>query len=154
MFKNKLIKLIASCLYLGYVPYAPGTFGSAFGLGIYFLTRANSTIYLLAVVTTTILGFFVCNKAEKIFGHKDARRIVIDEASGMLIALMFIPYDIWTVWLCFVLFRFFDGVKPYPLRRLQRLRGAWGVMLDDIGAGIYVNICIQIFLKIAVNRAS
>lgn len=149
--KDRLAAAVASCCYLGYVPYAPGTFGSLFGLGIYFLVRQSQIAVCSAALLVTIIGLLVSTRAEKIFNYKDAAQIVIDEAAGMLIALMFIPPDTWLVWFSFFLFRFFDVLKPYPLRKIQRLKGTWGIMFDDIGAGIYTSLTVRLFLKLIVN---
>ena len=152
--KDKVTKLIASCFYLGYIPVMPGTLASLFGLGVYFLIGGTSAVYFFTVFTVIILGFLVCTNAEKVFGRKDAGKIVIDEVAGMLIAFMFVPPDIFIICVCFIFFRLFDIIKPYPLRKFEQLNGGLGVMLDDIGAGIYANICVQIFLRLAINSAS
>lgn len=88
-------------------------------------------------------------KAERIFSKKDAKYIVIDEISGMLLSLIFIPYyNIKIVLVGFVLFRSLDALKPYPASRIQGLYGSLGVMGDDIIAGLYTNIILQILFKL------
>ena len=147
---SKLIKLTASCFYLGYISFASGTFGSLFGLGIYFLISQNSSIYLMVTLLFIALGFLATARAEKIFGQKDPKEIVIDEAAGMLVALLFIAPKIIYLTAGFLLFRFFDIVKPFPLKKLEKLSGASGIMFDDLGAAVYANLILQclIFLKI------
>lgn len=98
-------------------------------------------IYLTAAIL--ILGFLVAGRAERLFNRKDSRHIVIDEVGGMLLSLLFIPYDIRLVVLAFILFRILDSLKPYPTNCLQKLKGSLGIMSDDIIAGLYANIVLQ-----------
>jgi len=93
-------------------------------------------------------------RAEKIFNKKDAGCIVIDEVSGMLLSLIFIPYDIKLVILAFILFRILDALKPFPLDRLQSLNGSIGIMSDDIVAGLYTNIILQVALRLVSFKTS
>ncbi len=142
----RLIKLVASCFYLGYIPFASGTFGSLFGLAVYFLIFQNSPIYLVVTLLFIALGFLTAAKAEIISGRKDPKEIVIDEAAGILVALLFIPPKMFYLVAGFLLFRFFDIVKPFPLRKLEKLGGASGIMIDDLGAAVYANLILQCFL--------
>ena len=100
------------------------------------------------------LGLLVSGRAEKIFHQKDARYIVIDEISGMFLSLIFIPYDIKLVILAFILFRILDALKPFPLDRLQSLPGSIGIMSDDIVAGLYTNIILQVALRLVSFKTS
>jgi len=93
-------------------------------------------------------------RAEKIFNKKDAGCIVIDEVSGMLLSLIFIPYDIKLVIMSFILFRILDALKPFPLDRLQSLTGSTGIMSDDIVAGLYTNIILQVALRLISFKTS
>lgn len=93
------------------------------------------------------MGFLIAGQAERIFNKKDARCIVIDEVSGILLSLIFIPYDIKLVITAFCLFRILDAIKPYPADRLQRYKGSIGIMSDDILAGLYTNIILQLVLR-------
>lgn len=103
----------------------------------------------------TITGFLVCGRAERVFGKKDARYIVIDEVSGMLLSLGFLPYyNIKVIIAGFLVFRILDSLKPYPAWQLQGLKGSLGVMSDDIIAGIYTNVVLQLALKLASFWAS
>jgi len=109
---------------------------------------------ILLTLTLIILGFLVSGRAEKIFNKKDARCIVIDEVSGMLLALIFIPYDIKLLILAFILFRILDTLKPYPAGRLENLPASIGIMGDDIVAGLYANVILQVVLRLISFRAS
>jgi phosphatidylglycerophosphatase A len=146
---SRLIKLITSCFYLGYIPFASGTFGSLFGLGIYFLIYPYRVFYAAVSLLFICLGFLTITPAEKIFGQKDPNQIVIDEASGLLVAFFLIPPKVFYLVIGFLLYRLLDIIKPYPLRKLEKIPGAPGVMLDDLGAAVYTNLILQclLFLK-------
>jgi phosphatidylglycerophosphatase A len=111
-------------------------------------------IYTLVTILLIILGFLVSGPTERLLNKKDARCIVIDEASGMLLSLVFLPYDIKLVVIGFCLFRILDSLKPYPAGSLQNLKGSSGIMIDDIIAGFYTNIILQIVLRSAAFRTS
>lgn len=152
--RNFIIKTLSTFFYVGYLPFIPGTFASIAGVLLIYLLKDNSFIYILFTVVLIILGFLISGKAEKIFNKKDARFIVIDEVSGMLLSLLFIPYDIKLIVIAFILFRILDAFKPYPSDRLQRLAGSIGIMSDDIVAGLYTNIILQIVSRLVSLRAS
>lgn len=151
--RNFLVKIIATFFYIGYLPLIPGTFGSAAGVVLFYLVRKNPFLHLGLALFCLGLGFSFSGPAEKIFGKKDAPFIVIDEVSGMLFSLIFIPYDPKLVIIAFLLFRILDTLKPYPAGRLQRLEGSRGIMIDDIVAGLYTNIILQLVLRLVSLRA-
>lgn len=119
------------------------------GIFLFYLVKDKSFIYILLTLSLIILGFLVAGSAERIFNKKDAKSIVIDEVSGMLLSFILIPYNIKLVSISFVLFRILDALKPYPADRLQNLKGSAGIMGDDIVAGFYTNIILQILLRFA-----
>ena len=92
-----------------------------------------------------IVGVWSSREAERSWG-KDSNKIVIDEVLGMAISLLFLPINLTTLCIGFVLFRFFDIVKPLYIKRAERFPGGWGVMMDDVIAGVYTNIVIQILI--------
>jgi len=145
---------ISTFFYIGYLPLIPGTFGSLAGLGLYFLIKENSFLYIFFTAGIILLGFLLSGKAEGLLNKKDARCIVIDEVGGMLLSLLFIPYDIKIALLAFLIFRALDILKPYPARRLQHLKGSRGIMLDDLVAGLYTNIILQVVLRFASCKLS
>lgn len=140
-------RLIATAFGLGYSPIAPGTMGAIGGIAVYLLiinslSQVNMILGLL-IILFLFLGIIASNKLESEWG-KDPSKIVIDEVVGVWIALLFIPSE-WQYTLgAFLLFRFFDIVKPLYIKRAEKLKGGWGVMFDDVLAGIYANIVIQI----------
>lgn len=154
MPRKIIIKIISTFFYIGYLPFIPGTFGSIAGILLFYLIKDNLPVYALFTLSLIILGFLVSGEAEKILNKKDAKCIVIDEVCGMLLSLIFIPYNIKTVIIAFLLFRILDSLKPYPAARLQNLKGSRGIMADDIVAGLYTNIILQIILRLASFRIS
>ena len=141
---ERLVKLLSSLFYSGYSPIIPGTIGSLGGVALWLLVRDNQIAYILLTLAVIILGFLVCGRAEEIFGEKDSRKIVVDEAAGLLVAFFLVPQNFYWLVFAFFLYRAFDILKPFPIRRLQALPGAPGVMLDDLAAGLYTNVLLQI----------
>lgn len=136
--------MIASVFYAGYLPVAPGTLGSLAAVFLYYFICHNTIMMSVVILVTIILGFVTSGRMEKIFGEKDPDEIVIDEFSGMLISLYRIPPTMGYVVAGFLLFRFFDIVKPRPIKNLEKLKGSLGIMSDDIIAGVYTNIALQV----------
>ena len=151
MKENLLAKLVATFFCAGYFPLAPGTFGSLITLAIiWFLIPTFFYILMPISIGLFFLSVWSASRAEEIFG-KDGSPIVIDEVAGMAISLVFVPHQIKYFVGAFLLFRFFDIVKPPPARSMERLRGGWGVSLDDLIAGIYANLTLHLILYL-VNR--
>ncbi len=139
------ILFISQGAYAGRFPIAPGTAGTAVGVFFYLGLKGLSPGRYLAVCVLVILaGMWAAGHAEIILGRKDSPSIVVDEIAGFLTAMFMAPPD-WSFILSgFLLFRVFDILKPWPLRRLEELHGGPGVMLDDVGAGVYTNIVLQL----------
>jgi len=137
---------IATGFYSGYLPKAPGTWGSLVGLLLFFLLHTlNLQIYLAVVAAIFIIGTFAAGEAEKIMDRKDPGLGVIDEIVGILITMIAIPATPLAMALGFILFRIFDIWKPFPIRLIdQRFHGGLGIMLDDIVAGIFSLVILQI----------
>lgn len=139
-------KLIATSLGIGYIGKGAGTVAAvACCICWYFAWAGGNPPAIAAVIITaaiTFLGVWAGNMVEPIWG-KDHQRVVIDEISGMCISLLFIPVTIPYVLSGLVLFRLFDITKPFFIRRLEKLPGGWGVMADDVLAGIYANILLH-----------
>lgn len=145
---ERLVKLLSSLFYLGYSPVIPGTIGSLGGVALWLLVKDNPIAYTVLTLAVIILGFLTCGRAERIFGKKDSSRIVIDEAEGMLIAFFLVPQKLFWLVVGFFLYRALDVLKPFPIRRLEALSGAPGVMLDDLAAGLYTNFLLQLATRL------
>ena len=147
---------IATCG-VGYLPLAPGTFGSLVAVGIFLLLvratppNALAAVVLVAIVVVTFTGIWAATRTEQLSGRKDPGKVVVDEVAGQFIALfpltLFTRWSILAVIVSFILFRFFDIVKPYPANRLQELHGGAGVMFDDLVAGVYGAVIVSIMLR-------
>jgi len=141
-------KLFASALFSGYSPVASGTAGSAVALAFYFIPGFESPL-VIAIVTIIVclLGIKTSDVMEKRYGH-DPAEVTIDEVVGMWISLFLLPKSILTALAAFFIFRFFDIIKPYPARKFDDMHGGFGIMMDDVIAGIYSNVIIQTALLI------
>jgi phosphatidylglycerophosphatase A len=146
---EKFIKVVATGFGSGFVPFAPGTAGTVVAIPIYLIFSPLSwPLYLLSALALTFLAIYVSQEAEKIFRKKDASQIVIDEIAGFLWTMFLVIPSILHVMLGFVFFRVFDIVKPFPARLFQnRLPGGYGIVLDDVVAGIYANLLLLILVK-------
>jgi len=135
---------IATALGIGYVPVASGTFGSAFGLLLWWPMPHTWTIQAGAIAALFVVGSWSGSVAERHFGVSDPSQVVVDEVMGMLATLFLNPVGWAGAFVGFVLFRIFDVVKPYPANQLERLPGGVGVMADDLMAAIYANLALRI----------
>lgn len=152
MRKNRageaLVKIISTVGYIGYSPFLAGTLASLAGFLLYiFFIRDSQIAHIISISLITFLGFAVSGRAEEIFAQKDAREIVIDDLNGMLIGLLCLPYSLKLSILGFIIFRIMDGLKPYPVYKMEKLKGSGGVMGDDLVAGLYTNMTLQLFLR-------
>ena len=131
---------------MGYAPVAPGTFGSAAGLVVWWLLPASPVVQAVAIVAIFIAGSWGGTIAERHFGRADPGQIVIDEVMGMLITLFLNPVGWIGALAGLLLFRVFDVIKPYPANRLEKLHGGVGVMADDAMAAVYANLVLRAVL--------
>lgn len=141
-------KLIATSLGIGYIGKGAGTVAAVACSVCWYLAYRNGyqpIPSLLITVAITMIGVWSSNVVVPIWG-KDPARVVIDEVAGMCISLLFIPVTIKYVIAALILFRFFDIAKPLFIRKLEKLPDGWGIMFDDVLAGIYANIVLQIIL--------
>ncbi len=132
---------------IGYIK-GGGTIAAAVTCCIIWLLWANGispNLFLAAGLIVTLVGVYVGNKVEPYWG-KDSYRVVIDEVAGMWIAVLFISPSLPLLIAGFILFRFFDIVKPLYIRRMEAFKGGWGVMADDVLAGVYANIVLQVIV--------
>ena len=150
ILKPKAVMFLATGAYVGRIPFASGTFGSLVGLPIVYLLSLVD--WRLAAILTAVLILFsvrVADLAEKQLKAKDPCCIVIDEIAGMCVAMLAIPLTLTTGIAGFFLFRIFDIIKPPPARQMETiLNGGWGVVMDDVVAGIMANIVLRIGLSL------
>ena len=150
---DKLILALATGLYSGKIPVAPGTWGSAFALiPWYFCRGLNLASYGVVLATLFVVGFLTAGSAEKILDRPDPGCIVIDEVMGMFVALTLAPNHPAAWLLGFFLFRVFDVLKPFPVSWFDtHLHGGIGIMMDDVMAGVYAFVCLQL-IWLALGR--
>jgi phosphatidylglycerophosphatase A len=162
-----LTRLIATGLFSGYSPWASGTVGTAVGVLFYLIPGFEKSEVLSAMIALGFLaGVATAAKVAAAEGHRltasaalakakfqprsahgpDPSIIVIDEIVGMWISLLWIPKTVIAVAVAFILFRVMDVLKPEPARTVEKLPGGWGIMLDDVVAGLYANIAAHAFL--------
>ena len=147
-FVRNLSRHIATLGFTGYMPYAPGTFGSALGLLLIIFLKPDNITLSMIFLSVFVLGLFTSHEAEKLLG-KDSGHIVIDEFCGYLLCVVFVPKSTGYLLAGFILFRFFDVLKPPPIRKVEKIiPGGAGIMLDDILAAVYTNICIQLWRQL------
>lgn len=147
---QSLLKYTATLGFIGYMPFAPGTWGSLTGLISFILIGPSLQTQLLIIIIGALTGIYASSVAEKAFDEKDSRKIVIDELIGFYVSVFYLPQRPGYLVMAFLLFRFFDIIKPLPIKKLEKaLHGGPGVMADDIMAGIYANIILQIWIKIS-----
>ena len=142
-----LLTYIATLGPIGYMPFAPGTFGTLAALVCVMVFSPSLQSHFLLFVIITIVGSFASTAAERAFNQKDSSRIIIDEVAGFFIATLAVPHSVPLLIAAFILFRFFDILKPLMIRKLEStLSSGVGVMADDILAGLYANIVLQVYL--------
>jgi phosphatidylglycerophosphatase A len=142
-------KAVGSVLGIGFLPFAPGTFASLAAALFYFFIPASQNLQLLLplIVLSTLLGVWAGGVMEEEFGQ-DPSSAVIDEVAGQWIALVALPGHPLVVLFSFILFRVFDILKPGPVDRAQRLPGGWGIMADDVLAGILANLSLRVIMAV------
>ena len=147
-FREKTVMFLATGFYVGNSPLAPGTFGSLIGLPLCFLLAANPLpVAIILAILIIFFAIWIANAAEKILRKNDPGCIVIDEIAGMVVTLIGLPFNLTTALIGFIIFRFFDILKPFPIRTLDKhLSGGIGVVADDVVAGIFSNVIVRILL--------
>ena len=138
--------LVATGFHLGRFPYAPGTVGSLAAFLLFLPFRHLHWIVHLSIVGILFaVGTYTAGRAERALTARDPSVVIIDEVVGCWVALLAIPPHYVSLLSAFVLFRLFDVWKPFPADRAEALPGGWGIMLDDLVAGCYANLCVRLF---------
>ena len=147
--KNIVVRIVeglATGLYLGKIPFAPGTFGTLLGLPVAWLfIKAGPVAYMVLTVALILFACWIAELHEQYTHAHDPKEIVIDEVAGYVVAMTWLPYT-WQSFLgAFLIFRFFDILKPYPINMMdQKIKGGLGTVLDDVAAGLAASIILQI----------
>lgn len=147
--KNRAAHWIATCGPVGHIKIAPGSFGSFIAIPLLLLVGNSS---FQSIVLSSLIFFaavWSSGIVARDLGQHDPQVVVIDEVCGMLVSFVLIPIDWRTLVIGFFGFRFFDVVKPPPVRLLERVPGGFGIVLDDIAAGLYTNLVLQILVRYA-----
>lgn len=145
---SRLSLVCATFFGAGYSPVAPGTAGSLAAIPLIVLLRLTGWAWIeaVAVVLLFAAGVWSASAAERLLACDDPGPVVIDEVVGMLISMFLVPLTWPAVLAAFLAFRVMDIAKPYPAGRLERLGGGWGIMADDVAAGVYANVVVQVLL--------
>ncbi len=132
----------------GFVPRAPGTAGSLAGVAILVAVRSSASLWLeiALLLAVTFVGVAAASAAESVYARRDPGLVVIDEVAGMLLTLLAVPVGPLGLAVGFVAFRVFDIAKPFPARQAEALPRGWGVMFDDIVAGLYAHAALRLIL--------
>ncbi len=145
---RRLGVLIASVGGVGYAPIAPGTAGSAVGIGVYLLTRGWSPLaQIVLLLVITAVGIWASTEGARHFQKKDPGHVVVDEVAGQLLTLLLTGAGWAGAAVGFLVFRLLDIVKPWPANRLEALPGGWGVMADDLMVGVYGCVLMHLLLR-------
>ncbi len=143
--RDGIVLFIAQGGYSGRIPFAPGTMGTGVAVLFYLLLKGLApAVYIGVCLFVVVIGTWAADRAEKLLGTKDSPSIVIDEIAGFLLSMFLVPARWEYVTAAFFLFRLFDILKPWPLHGWQKIKGGVGVMIDDLGAGIYTNGVLQV----------
>jgi phosphatidylglycerophosphatase A len=140
--KKKIINFLATGAYVGHLPKMPGTFGTLWGIPcVYLLSCYSPIVYAVTTIIFFIFASYISGAAEKNYSQRDPGKIIIDEILGFMVAFFLLPFTLFNVIIVFLLFRFFDILKPFPISYLDaRVKGGVGIVLDDAVAGIFACI--------------
>ena len=141
-------RFAATFFYLGKLPFAPGSWGSLGALLLWLLLPVTFSVHLSVIIILFILGVYSSHKMAKYLNEHDPSEVVIDEVVGMGISLFMLPHSLGLYLLAFILFRIFDIIKPLFIYRIQNLSGGWGIMLDDVLAGLFTFILVNGYIII------
>jgi phosphatidylglycerophosphatase A len=143
---NKILKNIATLGFVGYLPVAPGTWGSLVSAVFVAFLDPSSAVQAILIVIGFVIGTISSTVAERVIGQTDSGHIVIDEFIGFLVSVVYLPQTYGYIIAAFFLFRFFDILKPFPIKKIESvLSGGKGIMADDIMAAIYTNLILQMW---------
>jgi phosphatidylglycerophosphatase A len=147
-----ILKNIATLGFIGYLPGAPGTFGSLCACVVFILISPSIPFHIIFLSACIIIGCISAHYAEQILQVKDSQHIVVDEFCGYFLAVLLVPFSVTYAVIAFFFFRLFDILKPFPIRSAEiSLPGGIGIVADDLIAGLYTNIVMQLIHIIHKN---
>ncbi len=150
-------KTLSTGFFLGYFPYGPGTVGAAMTILLFFFAGnrldfligpENGFTFWWIMIALIAFTVFITSDAKNIFGRDDPPQVILDEITGMFITFFMVPITVRTLLLGFVLFRFFDIVKPFPVYTMEEMEDGVGITMDDVAAGVMANISLILILFI------
>jgi len=153
--RARVAQWIASAAGAGYIPFVPGTWGSIVGLLLDLIVRRlgspslQSGLHAGLIVGVLFLGVWASSVSEREVSRKDPSFVVIDEVAGMLLSTYFITLSLWGYAIAFVVFRALDVIKPPPCRWAEKLPSGWGIMMDDVFAGLYTNAFMRLLVFVS-----
>ncbi len=145
-----LYRLLATGLFVGYVPLAPATFGSLWAIPLVLLTGTYGIDYWITAAALVVVGVVAADRVAEEVGERDPSEVVIDEIAALYLAYATFPIKWKVLLLGFLLFRIYDVLKPFPARRLESLPGGLGIVADDLVAGAYTWITVKVLLRFLV----
>ena len=146
---DRVASVVATAFGSGYSPFAPGTAGSAVGLLLFWPLRGLAWPWQLAAVAIlSVVGALAAGRVAGKLGLEDPGLVVVDEVAGQWLTLVALPFTPVTALVGFLAFRAMDIVKPWPARDLERLHGGWGIMADDLAAGVYAHLLLRVGLLV------
>lgn len=146
--KEKAAIALSTTLGSGFFPFAPGTVGALIAVVLlWFLQPIMGWLWIVSVAASFVVGVKAAQISDTCWRTEDSGRINWDEVVGMMISVFAIPNNPWLWVSAFFLFRFFDIIKPFPVRQAEKLPHGWGVMTDDALAGVYSNLCLQVMIR-------
>lgn len=146
--KDRWVKLIATVGYAGQIPWAPGTWGSLVGLLLFLCAVHSVALQAIFFLVLAIAGIWAGTQAERLYGCKDPHPVVIDEACGVFLVFAGLSLTPPTLAIGFILYRALDVLKPFPMRRLEKAPGGWGIMADDLWGGAATRLLLHFLLQL------
>jgi len=148
MNKQSITLFLATGAFSGYIPFAPGTWGSLAALPLCYVLSHFSWYWQLTIILLFLpIAAWICGQGEIYLGTKDPGAIVIDEIAGMFITLAFVPFTVLNTIMGFLLFRCFDILKPFPISKAETFfKGGTGVLMDDLIAGLFARVILEILM--------
>ena len=145
--KDKIVFLLSTWFGTGLIPPVPGTMGTLGAIPLVFLfSYAGNLLQSLLIILFVGISIWAAERRSQQLNQEDPSQVVIDEVSGFLVTFLFLPLTWKNLIMGFVLFRLFDIFKPFPIRKLERLKGGLGIVMDDLLAGVYANLCLRLIL--------